>query len=63
MERLSADRRYKLVNRKFVVEVRDGEVIAEQTIGSADQLRGIIDEKFHVTVPVPAAELFDRTAG
>jgi hypothetical protein len=46
-----------------VVEVRDGEVIAEQTIGSADQLRGIIDEKFHVTVPVPAAELFDRTAG
>jgi N-hydroxyarylamine O-acetyltransferase len=62
MERL-ADRRYKLVNRKFVVEARDGEVISEHTIGSADELRGIIDEKFKVTAPVSAAELFDRTSG
>jgi len=63
MEKLAAYRRYKLVNRTFVAEVRDGEVIAEETIGSADQLRRIIDEKFNVMVPVPAAELFDRTAG
>lgn len=61
MERLAADRRYKLINRRFVVEGRDGEVIAERAIASTEELREIIDESFKITLPVPAEEIFNRT--
>jgi N-hydroxyarylamine O-acetyltransferase len=61
MERLAADRRYKLVNRKFVVEARDGEVVSERAIASTEELREIIDESFKIMLPVPAEEIFNRT--
>jgi N-hydroxyarylamine O-acetyltransferase len=61
MERLAADRRYKLINRRFVVEGRDGEVIAERAIASTEELREIIDESFKIMLPVPAEEIFNRT--
>ena len=62
MERLSADRRYKLVNRRFAIEARDGEVAAERELGSAEELRQVLDETFGVTPPVPVEEIFARTA-
>ncbi len=62
MERLSADRRYKLVNRRFAIEARDGEVAAERELGSAEELREVLDETFGVTPPVPVEEIFARTA-
>jgi N-hydroxyarylamine O-acetyltransferase len=60
MERLAADKRYKLINRRFVVEARDGEPAAESMVGTAAELRAIVDEVFGVTAPVPAEEIFGR---
>jgi len=62
MERLAGGRRCKLINRRFVVEARHGEIIAERAIANADELREIIDESFKMTLPAPAAEIFCRTA-
>ena len=62
MERVSADRRYKLINNRFAIEARDGEVAAEQELGSAEELRRVLDESFGVTPPVPVEELFARIA-
>jgi N-hydroxyarylamine O-acetyltransferase len=62
MERLAGGRRYKLIDRRFVVEARDGEIIAERAIASADELREVIDESFKMTLPAPAVEIFGRTA-
>ena len=61
MERLTGDRRYKLVDRKFLIEARDGEVVAERTIRSADEMLRVLDETFRVTPPAPIDEIFART--
>ena len=63
MERLSRDKRYKLVNRSFSIEARDGEVAAERSIGSAEELRQILDEVFNVAPPAPVEEIFTRISG
>jgi N-hydroxyarylamine O-acetyltransferase len=63
MERLSADTRFKLVNRSFKGEARDGQITFERTIESADQLRQVLDETFGVTPPVPIEEVFTRIGG
>ena len=60
MERVGTEQRYKLMNRRLTIEARDGQVIAERTIGTADELRQILDETFHVTPPVPVEEIFAR---
>jgi N-hydroxyarylamine O-acetyltransferase len=63
MERVSRDKRYKLINRRFAVEARDGEVAVERSIDSADELRQVLDETFNVTPPAPIEEIFTRIAG
>jgi N-hydroxyarylamine O-acetyltransferase len=60
-ERVSSGKRYKLVNRRLTIERRDGVVEEECSIGSAAQLDQILDEIFHITPPVPAEEIFNRT--
>ena len=60
MERLNSDKRYKLVNRRFVTEARDGELIAERVLGGAAELGQILDETFDVTPPAPVEEIFAR---
>lgn len=60
MERLSSNKRYKLINRTFLIEARDGEVVAEHPITTPDELRQIIDESFNMTLPAPAEEIFKR---
>jgi N-hydroxyarylamine O-acetyltransferase len=60
MERVSNDKRFKLINRKFVIEARDGQVAVERSIGSADELRQVLDETFNVTPPAPVEEIFTR---
>jgi len=62
MERLSGDKRYKLINRRFLVEARAGEVASESAIGSAEELHKILDETFNVTPPAPVEEFFGRLA-
>jgi N-hydroxyarylamine O-acetyltransferase len=63
MERLSADRRYKLIDRSFIIEERDGQVATERLINSADELHQVLDETFSVTPPAPIEEIFARVAG
>ncbi|MGO8912963.1 MAG: arylamine N-acetyltransferase family protein [Bradyrhizobium sp.] len=63
MERLAGDRRSKLVDRAFSTEARDGEVIAERTLRSADELRAILRDTFRVTPPAPAEEIFNKAGG
>jgi N-hydroxyarylamine O-acetyltransferase len=60
MERLGSDKRYKLANRRLTIEARDGEIVAERSIGSADQLGHVLEENFKMTPPVPVEEIFNR---
>jgi N-hydroxyarylamine O-acetyltransferase len=61
MERVSRSVRHKLVNRRSVVEARDGEVVEERMIESAAELGRIIDQIFQVTPPVPIEDIWART--
>ncbi len=58
MERVSNDKRYKLVNRRFTIEARDGQLAVERLIDSADELRQVLDETFNVTPPASVEEIF-----
>lgn len=60
MERLASDRRYRLVNRRLVIEARDGEVLSERPLETADEFGQVIDEIFGVTLPVAAEEVWRR---
>jgi N-hydroxyarylamine O-acetyltransferase len=60
MERVSSGKRYKLINRRFTIELRDGVAEVERSIGSAAEFGEILDEIFHVTPPVPAEQIFSR---
>jgi N-hydroxyarylamine O-acetyltransferase len=60
MERLTPDRRYQLVNNRFITQMRDGEVVEERVIGTADELGRLLDQTFHVRPPAPAQEIFER---
>jgi N-hydroxyarylamine O-acetyltransferase len=60
MERLGSDKRYKLVNRRLTIEARDGEIVAERSIGSADELGQILEQTFKMTPPVPVEQIFNR---
>jgi N-hydroxyarylamine O-acetyltransferase len=60
MERLTRDRRYKLVNRRHIIEARDGQVVEERLIGNADEFARILEQTFHISPPASAAEIFER---
>jgi N-hydroxyarylamine O-acetyltransferase len=50
------------MNRRLTIEARDGEITDERMIGSADELRKVLDETFKVTPPAPVDEVFARLA-
>lgn len=58
MERVGGERRTKLVNRRLIIEARDGRQLSEHVIGSADELADVLDRTFGVTPPVPAGDIF-----
>lgn len=60
MERLTPAGRYKLINNRFIVEARDGQVVEERPIDSAADLARILDETFGVEPPAPVATVFER---
>jgi N-hydroxyarylamine O-acetyltransferase len=60
IERVGPDKRYKLINRRFLIEARDGEVATEHSVASADELRSILGETFNVIPPAPVEEIFAR---
>ena len=43
-----------------MIEARDGEVIADHSIESVDELRQVLDEAFNVTPPAPVEDIFTR---
>jgi N-hydroxyarylamine O-acetyltransferase len=63
MERLSRDKRYKMNNRTFLIEAREGEVVSQRELASADALRQVIDEIFRIVLPAPVEEIFRRIEG
>jgi N-hydroxyarylamine O-acetyltransferase len=63
MERVAADGRYKLANRRLTVEAREGQVRMERSIDSAEELRKILHETFNVEPPAPVDDVFAKTAG
>jgi N-hydroxyarylamine O-acetyltransferase len=60
LARVSNDKRYKLVNRRFMIEGRDGQPLEEHPLGTAEELRRALDATFNVTPPVPAEQVFAR---
>jgi len=60
MERVGSDKRYKLINRRFAIEARDGELAHESTISSEEDLRRVLDETFDVVPPASIEEVFAR---
>ncbi len=62
-ERVTADRRYKLINRMFLTEARDGELVAEQPVASAEVLGRLLETQLGIQSPVPVEDLFRRTPG
>lgn len=63
MERVAADRRHKLINRRYIVEARDGEPVEETPIADAKSLGRILVEVFGVVPPGSVGDLFDRLEG
>jgi N-hydroxyarylamine O-acetyltransferase len=63
MERVTADWRYKLGNRRLTVEAREGQVRMERSIDNADELRQVLQETFDVKPPAPVEEIFAKIAG
>ena len=62
VERLSGDRRYRLVDRTLSTEARDGEVIAQRALASPRELGDVLGETFGITPPAPVDEIFNRAA-
>jgi N-hydroxyarylamine O-acetyltransferase len=60
MERLAPDRRHKLINRRYVIEGRDGEMTQETLLENAGALGRVLSEVFGVTPPAPVEAWFDR---
>jgi N-hydroxyarylamine O-acetyltransferase len=63
VERLSGNRRIRLVDRALTLEARDGEVTSERTLANAGELDDVLRETFGITPPVTPAEIFRRTGG
>ncbi|MGJ5207848.1 arylamine N-acetyltransferase family protein [Bradyrhizobium sp. HKCCYLR20261] len=61
MERVEPTVRHKLVSRRYQTQARDGEVIEERTVESAEELGRLMDEVFRVTPPVPVEDIWART--
>jgi N-hydroxyarylamine O-acetyltransferase len=60
VERIVGARRHKIVNRRYLVEGRDGVVESERVFADAEDMGRILDEVFAIAPPVAAAELFAR---
>jgi N-hydroxyarylamine O-acetyltransferase len=63
MERVGHDKRYKINNTRFLIEARDGDLVGERVVKSADEMGRVLDESFDISPPVPMDELFARIGG
>jgi N-hydroxyarylamine O-acetyltransferase len=58
MQRVSRDKRYKLVNNQLTIEARDGEQVYERVLGDANELGEVLDKTFNTMPPAPIDEIF-----
>jgi N-hydroxyarylamine O-acetyltransferase len=62
VERLDADRRHKLVNNRYIVEGREGELLSETELASANDLGRILEEAFNISPPAPVEAIYAKIA-
>ena len=62
-ERLSGERRYRLVDHVLSTEARDGEVVSERTLQNARELGEVLRGTFGITPPVAAEDIFSKIGG
>lgn len=60
IERIVGPTRRQMVNRRYIVEGRDGIVESERVLEDAEDMGRVLDEVFGITPPVPVADLFAR---
>ena len=60
IERVDSTGRYKLINRRYIKEGREGEVVEETTIANAKTFADILKEAFGITPPASADAMFAR---
>lgn len=60
MERLGATRRHKMINSRYRIEARDGEIISEQDLATPTALGAVLADVFNVQIPVTTEDLFAR---
>ena len=60
VERVSRDKRHKLINRRFVIEAREGRIVAERSIETAEELGRILDQTFNLAPPAQVEDIFVR---
>lgn len=63
MERLGTDRRHKLINNRYVVEARDGEVVSQRDLETPEALGEVLDTVFNIELPVSREDLLARVSG
>lgn len=60
VERVVADARYKLINRRFITEARDGAIASECLLEGADSYAQTLADVFNIVPPIPADEILAR---
>ena len=60
VERVGRDRRYKLANRRFVIEARDGKPLGQRVLETSGKLQQVLANTFNVVPPEPCEMLFAR---
>lgn len=60
MERVDASGRVKLINRRLIVEARDGHVVSERDIADAADLECVLVGDFKVEISEIAAQVFAK---
>ncbi len=62
VERIVGATRRKIVNRRYIVERRDGVVESERVIADAREMARLLDEVFEITPPVAVSDVFARAS-
>jgi arylamine N-acetyltransferase len=60
LERVVGRTRYKIVNRRFVIEEHGGRTVEGRNIESADELACVLRETFDIEPPTPVEQVFSR---
>ena len=58
VERVDSTGRYKLINRRYVKEAREGDVVEERMISDAQQFAESLEKYFGVIVPAAVTKMF-----